>query len=66
MDGFREIKKIIKKSRTLLKKNGKLVLEIGNNQDRLTKYLLTKNGYHINKIRKDFNSIPRVIVSTML
>ena len=66
MDGLREIKKIIKKSRTLLKKNGKLVLEIGNNQDRLTKNLLTKNGYHINKIRKDFNSIPRVIVSTKL
>ncbi len=66
MDGFREIKKIIKKSRTLLKKNGKLVLEIGNKQDTLTKHLLTKNGYQINKIRKDFNSIPRVIVSTML
>ena len=66
MDGFREIKKIIKKSRTLLKKNGKLVLEIGNKQDKLTKHLLTKNGYQINKIRKDFNSIPRVIVSTML
>ena len=66
MDGFREIKKIIKKSRTLLKKNGKLVLEIGNKQDTLTKHLLTKNGYKINKIRKDFNSIPRVIVSTML
>ena len=66
MDGFREIKKIIKKSRTLLKKNGKLVLEIGNKQDILTKHLLTKNGYQINKIRKDFNSIPRVIVSTML
>ncbi len=66
IDGFKEIKKIIKKGRKLLKKKGKLVLEIGNNQDRLTKYLLNKNGFQINKIRKDFNSIPRVIVSTIL
>ena len=65
MDGLSEIKKIIYKSKKLLKRNGKLILEIGINQEKLILNLLKKNGYYINKILKDLSSIPRVIVSTI-
>ena len=65
MDGLSEIKKIIYKSKKLLKRNGKLILEIGINQEKLILNLLKKNGYYINKILRDLSSIPRVIVSTM-
>ena len=65
-DGFREIKKLIFKSSKLLKKNGNLIFEIGMNQSEYSKYLLYKNGFYINKICKDLNSINRVIVSTKI
>ena len=63
-DGFREIKKLIKKSKKLLKINGKLIFEIGKSQHTNAKKMLLDNGYYINKVIKDFSSIPRVIVST--
>ena len=65
-DGFREIKKLIFKSSKLLKKGGNLIFEIGMNQSEHSKYLLYKNGFYINKICKDLNSINRVIVSTKI
>jgi len=64
VDGLREIKKIIKKSKKLLKINGKLIFEIGESQQINAKKMLIDNGYYINKVIKDFSSIPRVIVST--
>ena len=64
VDGFREIKKLIKKSKKLLKINGKLIFEIGKSQHTNAKKMLLDNGYYINKVIKDFSSIPRVIVST--
>ena len=64
VDGLREIKKIIKKSKKLLKINGKLIFEIGESQQINAKKMLINNGYYINKVIKDFSSIPRVIVST--
>ena len=63
-DGLSEIKKIILKSKKLLKKNGKLIFEIGNNQNKNVINLLKKNGFIINKICKDIHSYPRVIVSS--
>ena len=66
IDGLRVIKKIIKKSKTLLKKNGKLIFEIGKNQmPNVTKYL-KNNNFYINNIYKDIQSYPRVISSTKL
>ena len=63
-DGLREIRKLIKKSRTLLKKNGKLIFEIGKNQLIDVIKLLNKNKFYINEVCKDLQSHPRVIVST--
>ena len=66
VDGFRDIKKLIKKSKKLLKMSGKLIFEVGERQGDYTKYLLNKNGFYINKIRYDLKSMPRVIISTKL
>ncbi|MDC3162505.1 peptide chain release factor N(5)-glutamine methyltransferase [Candidatus Pelagibacter sp.] len=66
IDGFREIKKLILKSKNLLKTNGKLIFEIGKGQDRFSNFFLKMNGFYINKISRDVNSIPRVVVSTKL
>ena len=66
IDGLREIKKLIIKSKKLLKINGKLIFEIGKEQCINSKKILTENGFYINKVIKDFSSVPRVIVSTKL
>ena len=66
IDGFSKIRKVIKKSSILIKKKGKLILEIGFNQEINTKKILKKNGFHINRIVKDFSGINRCIVSTKL
>lgn len=64
IDGLREITKLIIKSKKLLKKNGKLIFEIGQGQSLITKKILNQNGYFINKVIEDISSIPRVVVST--
>ena len=64
VDGFREIKKLILKSKKLLKRNGKLIFEIGKGQAIYTKYMLNKNNFYVNKICKDIQSIPRVFIAT--
>ena len=61
-----KIRKVIKKSSILIKKKGKLILEIGFNQEINTKNILKKNGFYINRIVKDFSGINRCIVSTKL
>ena len=66
IDGLREIKKIIIKSNKLLKKNGKLIFEIGDNQVMVVKKILNQNGYYIEKVINDISSIPRVIISTKI
>ena len=66
IDGLKEIKKIIIKSKKLLKKNGKLIFEIGIGQQLAVKKMLINNGYYINNMIKDISSIPRVIVSTKI
>ena len=65
-DGLNEIRKLVFKSKKLLKKNGKLIFEIGNKQENYIVNLLNKNGYYVNKLCKDLNSYPRVVISTKL
>ena len=66
VDGLREIKKLILKSKHLLKTNGRLIFEIGKDQMEYSKYLLKINGFRINKVSKDLNLIPRIIVATKI
>jgi len=66
INGFKEIKKLILKSKNLLKINGNLIFEIGKGQDKFSKFFLKMNGFYINKISQDLNSIPRVIIATKI
>ena len=66
IDGLREIKKLILKSKELLKKNGRLIFEIGAKQEIKSEYFLKKHGFYVNKICKDINNLPRVIISTKI
>ncbi len=63
-DGLSEIRKVINKSSDLIKKNGKLVLEIAFDQKIQVKRLLKEKGFYINKVLKDFGKNDRCIVST--
>ena len=54
------------KSKKLLKRNGKLILEIGYKQKDRSIKLLVENGYFINKVSKDLSGNDRCIVSTKL
>ena len=66
LDGLEVIRKVISKSKHLLKINGKLILEIGYDQKyKVTKFLKEKNFY-INKIIKDYGNNIRCIVSTKI
>ena len=65
-DGFRDLKKVIIKSKKLLKIKGKLILEIGHRQKNQCSKILKENGYYINQITKDLSGKDRCIVSTKL
>ena len=64
LDGISEIRKIINKSSELIKKNGKLILEIAFNQKEVVKTLLKKKGFYTNKVIKDLAKNDRCIIST--
>ena len=66
LDGFAEIKKVINKTYSLIKKNGKFVLEIGFNQKNKAKEMLQKRGFYINKVIKDYGNNDRCIISTKI
>jgi len=66
LDGYEEIKKVIRKSSELLKERGKLIIEIGKGQKEQTLIFLKKNGFYTNKICKDFSGKDRCIVSTKI
>ena len=66
LDGLSEIRKVIRKSSELIKKNGKLILEIGFDQKNTVIKLLKKEGFYINSITKDIAKIERCIVSTKI
>tara|TARA_E500000178_G_scaffold144076_1_gene143655 strand:+ start:3388 stop:4227 length:840 start_codon:yes stop_codon:yes gene_type:complete len=66
LDGLEIIRKVISKSKNLLKNNGKLILEIGHDQKYKVTNLLKKKNYFINKIIKDYGNNTRCIVSTKI
>ena len=66
LDGISEIRKIIVKSSELIKKGGKLILEIAYNQKEEVKQLLRKNSFYINSVIKDFAENDRCIISTKI
>ncbi len=66
LDGISQISKVIRKSSELIKKNGKLVLEIAFDQKVRVKRLLKNNGFYINKTLKDFGKNDRCIISTKI
>ena len=66
LDGLSEIRKVIKKSSELVKKSGKLILEIGFDQKNKVINLLKKEGFYINSIQKDLANNDRCIVSTKI
>lgn len=65
-DGFSQIREVIKKSSVLIKKKGKLFLEIGFDQSKETKKLLLENNFYINRIVKDLGKKNRCIISTKI
>jgi release factor glutamine methyltransferase len=66
LDGLSEIRKVIIKSSELIKKNGKLILEIGFNQRNKVINLLKEKGFYINSVSKDLANNDRCIVSTKI
>ena len=66
LDGFSVIKKVVNKASFLIKKNGKFFLEIGCNQKNKAKEILTKKGFYINKVLKDYGHNYRCIISTKI
>ena len=62
-DGLDVIKKVIYKSKEILKVNGLLALEIGNGQLRKVSTLLLKNLYRIEHNIKDYKDNTRCIVA---
>ena len=66
LDGFLKIRKVINKTRTLIKKNGKFILEIGFNQKNKVIKILKEEGFYVNKSIKDYGNNDRCIVSTKI
>ena len=66
LDGLSEIRKVIKKSSELIKKNGKFILEIGFDQKNKVINLLKQEGFYINSTKKDLAGNDRCIISTKI
>ena len=66
LDGLSEIRKVVKKTSKLIRKNGKFVLEIGFDQKNKVINILKKEGFYINSIQKDLANNDRCIVSTKI
>ena len=66
LDGTFKTLKIIKKASTLLKVNGKLILEIGYNQRTKIIGLLKKEGFYINSTIRDYAKNDRCVISTKI
>ena len=64
LDGLSKIRKIIKKTSELIKLNGKLIIEIANDQKIMIKNILIDNGFYINKVVKDLGNNDRCVIST--
>ena len=66
LDGFSKIKTVISKASNLLKKKGKLILEIGFNQKDKVKEMLKKKGFYVNHTFQDYGNNDRCIISTKI
>ena len=64
-DGLDVVKKVIYKSKSILKKKGTLALEIGNEQFRKVSIILVKNNFKIKYLVKDYKDNIRCIISTL-
>ena len=64
LDGLSGLKKVILNSSKLIKRNGKLVLEIAFDQAESVKSILKQNEFYINEIIKDLSKKNRCIIST--
>ena len=62
-DGLDLIKKVIYKSREILKINGTLALEIGNEQIKKVSKLLIENNFRINHVIKDYKNNIRCVLA---
>ena len=66
IDGYNKIRLIIEKSSILIKKKGKLFLELGIDQTRETLKILNLNGFFKTKVIKDLANKNRCIISTKI
>ena len=66
LDGTFKILKVIEKASTLLKSNGRLILEIGYDQKIKIISLLKKRGFYINNVIKDYAKNDRCVISTKI
>ena len=64
LEGLSEIRKVIDRSSDLIKKSGKLILEIAFDQKKEVKKLLNSKGFYINRVLKDLAKNDRCIIST--
>ena len=65
-DGNKKIREVIIKAKTLIKKNGKFILEIGFNQKNKAIKILKEEGFYVNKTINDYGNNDRCIVSTKI
>ena len=66
LEGLSEIRKVIVKSSELIKRKGKLILEIAFDQKNEVIKLLKDEGFYIDNIVKDFAKNDRCIISTKI
>ena len=62
-DGLDLIKKVIYKSKNILKINGTLALEIGNEQIKKVSKILIDNNFRIKKVIKDYKNNVRCVLA---
>ena len=66
LDGMSEIRKIVFKSSELIKKKGKLILEIAFDQKNEVMKLLKNKNFYINDVVKDLANNDRCVISTKI
>ena len=66
LEGLSEISKVINQSSELIKKNGKLILEIAFDQKKEVMKLLRNKDFYINNVLKDFANNDRCVISTKI